>query len=127
MQFVSRVGVYGLVHPVAQVEWVSWTVHWSTVIGLAALGLAYLWGARHLAGRARRTGAEPPIPTRGQKIAFFSGLLVIFASLNGPRFYGLPINEETITLERAEVEVPPEMDDVVPFLAGERLRWKFAG
>ena len=84
MQFVSRVGVYGLVHPVAQVEWVSWTVHWSTVIGLAALGLAYLWGARHLAGRARRTGAEPPIPTRGQKIAFFSGLLVIFASLNGP-------------------------------------------
>ena len=50
-----------------------------------------------------------------------------FASLNGPRFYGLPVNEETITLERSEVEVPPEIEGLVPFHAGGRLPWKFIG
>ena len=44
-----------------------------------------------------------------------------FASLNGPRFYGLPVNEETVTLERAEVEVPDEIEGLVPFHAGETL------
>ena len=33
-----------------------------------------------------------------------------FASLNGPRFYGLPLNEDEVTLERAEVVVPGEVD-----------------
>jgi dihydroorotase len=47
--------------------------------------------------------------------------------LNGARFYDLPINEETVTLERAEVEVPQEIDGIVPFHAGETLRWRFAG
>jgi dihydroorotase len=46
-----------------------------------------------------------------------------FASENGPRFYGLPLNEQTMTLERAEIEVPAEIDGVVPFHAGETLRW----
>ena len=50
-----------------------------------------------------------------------------FASINGARFYGLPINEETVTLERAEIEVPQEFDGIVPFQAGETLRWRFAG
>ena len=50
-----------------------------------------------------------------------------FASINGPRFYGLPVNEETVTLERAEIEVPDEIDSLVPFQAGERLPWKFVG
>ena len=49
-----------------------------------------------------------------------------FASLNGPRFYGLPVNAETVTLERAEVSVPEEVDGLVPFHAGERLRWRLA-
>jgi dihydroorotase len=53
--------------------------------------------------------------------------LEAFASINGARFYGLPVNEETITLERAEVRVPDEIDGVVPFHAGETLRWRFAG
>jgi len=47
-----------------------------------------------------------------------------FASLNGPRFYGLPPNEGTITLERAEVTVPEEIEGMVPFLAGQTLRWR---
>jgi dihydroorotase len=50
-----------------------------------------------------------------------------FASVNGARFYGLPLNEETVTLEQGEVLVPDEIDGVVPFHAGETLRWSFAG
>ena len=53
--------------------------------------------------------------------------LEAFASLNGARFYDLPVNEETVTLDRAEVEVPQEIDGIVPFHAGESLRWRFAG
>jgi dihydroorotase len=47
-----------------------------------------------------------------------------FASINGARFYGLPVNEGTITLERAEVAVPDEVEGLVPFHAGQTLRWK---
>ena len=51
-----------------------------------------------------------------------------FASENGPRFYGLPLNEERIILERADIVVPEllalEGLDVVPFHAGETLRWR---
>jgi dihydroorotase len=49
-----------------------------------------------------------------------------FTSENGARFYGLPLNEGTITLERAEVAVPEEIAGMVPFQAGETLRWKLA-
>ena len=48
-----------------------------------------------------------------------------FASEHGPRFYGLPLNEGTVTLERATSEVPPEIAGVVPFHAGETLGWRF--
>ena len=51
--------------------------------------------------------------------------LEAFASVNGPRFYGLALNEGTVTLERAEVRVPDEIDGLVPFHAGETLRWRF--
>ena len=50
-----------------------------------------------------------------------------FASENGPRFYGLPLNEGTVTLERAPVDVPGEISGLVPFHAGEMLGWRFAG
>ncbi|HLL59595.1 MAG TPA: dihydroorotase [Allosphingosinicella sp.] len=57
--------------------------------------------------------------------------LEAFASENGPRFYGLPLNEDRVVLERVEVEVPdclPAGDGVVvPFHAGETLRWRFSG
>jgi dihydroorotase len=52
------------------------------------------------------------------------GRFEAFASLNGPRFYGLPVNDDTVTLKRAEVQVPEEIDGVVPFHAGETLRWR---
>ncbi|HEU5285320.1 MAG TPA: dihydroorotase [Sphingomicrobium sp.] len=49
-----------------------------------------------------------------------------FASEHGPRFYGLPLNEGTITLERADSAVPDEIAGIVPFQAGEILRWRLA-
>lgn len=52
-----------------------------------------------------------------------------FASEHGARFYGLPLNEGTVTLERRPVDVPQRMPDgdVVPFHAGQTLGWTFAG
>ena len=56
--------------------------------------------------------------------------LEAFASLSGPAFYGLPVNEGTVTLERADHPVPATLGEgetcVVPFHAGETLRWKLA-
>lgn len=53
-----------------------------------------------------------------------------FASLNGPAFYGLPVNDATITLEKAPITVPDTVDAngtiIVPFHAGETLRWRLA-
>jgi dihydroorotase len=50
-----------------------------------------------------------------------------FASEHGANFYGLPLNEGTVRLERAEQLVPETVEGLVPFHAGETLRWKFAG
>ena len=56
--------------------------------------------------------------------------LEAFASEHGPRFYGLPPNEGTVTLERTSVPVPDALGvgeiELVPFLAGSDLRWSFA-
>jgi dihydroorotase len=46
-----------------------------------------------------------------------------FASENGARFYGLPLNEGTITLKRAQAQVPDQIGSLVPFQAGELLGW----
>ena len=43
------------------------------------------------------------------------GRLEAFASLNGPRFYGLPANEERVTLRAAALDVPESVE--VPGLA----------
>ena len=53
--------------------------------------------------------------------------LEAFASLNGPRFYGVAPNEGTVTLEKTEVQVPDEIDGLIPFHAGETLGWRFVG
>ncbi len=53
-----------------------------------------------------------------------------FASLHGPAFYGLPVNTDTITLERRAFEIPAELSYadnqyLVPLAAGESLKWAF--
>jgi dihydroorotase len=50
--------------------------------------------------------------------------LEAFASVNGARFYDLPVNEDLVMLERWTVEVPQEIDGLVPFHAGESLPWR---
>ena len=49
-----------------------------------------------------------------------------FASENGPRFYGLPLNEGTVTLERKPCAVPSALGELVPFHAGDTLGWTLA-
>ncbi|MBV8778574.1 MAG: dihydroorotase [Alphaproteobacteria bacterium] len=53
-----------------------------------------------------------------------------FASLNGPAFYRLLVNEERITLRREPWTAPSTIGDgklaVHPFRAGETLRWRVA-
>ncbi len=49
-----------------------------------------------------------------------------FASLNGPAFYRLPVNEAWMTLERAAMVVPERLGELVPFHAGETLGWRIA-
>ena len=53
--------------------------------------------------------------------------LEAFASVNGPRFYGLSLNEEKVSLVREETRVPAEIEGLVPFHAGESLPWRFGG
>ena len=52
-----------------------------------------------------------------------------FASLHGPAFYGLPVNEETVTLVREKCRVADTVDageaELVPFHAGQALGWRF--
>lgn len=56
--------------------------------------------------------------------------LEAFASLNGPAFYGLPVNEETLTLERAKPAPLPQTvpvsdgDTVTVFDPGRPLHWR---
>ncbi len=53
-----------------------------------------------------------------------------FASLHGPAFYRLPVNETTVTLRRGETVVPEMLDaagaPIVPFHGGETLGWRLA-
>ena len=53
-----------------------------------------------------------------------------FASEFGPRFYGLPLNDGTVTLQRESYEMPETVTggglSVVPFHAGETLTWRAA-
>ncbi len=47
-----------------------------------------------------------------------------FASEHGARFYGLPLNEGRVTLERGANAVPDAIAGLVPFHAGETLKWR---
>ena len=63
-------------HPFSASSWLVWSIHPSTVVGLAILAAVYLWRARH-------STPENPLSML-RRISFFSALFVIFASLNGP-------------------------------------------
>jgi putative membrane protein len=81
-----------LLHPAQQIGWTNWTIHPSVVVGLAAFGGLYLWRARQGDPSAERrrpaagpaAGPEGASPTAAERVMFFTGLLVMFGSLNGP-------------------------------------------
>jgi putative membrane protein len=66
-----------LLHVTAQLSWTRFSIHWSTVIGLALLGALYLWRARV---EQLRTGTTL---SAGRRAAFFTALGALFFSLNG--------------------------------------------
>jgi putative membrane protein len=93
--------VLALLHPAQQIGWTNWTVHPSTVIGLAVLGGLYAWRAKQVETDERRETRGDSVealsalvsriahpsrrsPSGLQKLSFYAGLFVIFASLNGP-------------------------------------------
>ena len=54
-----------------------------------------------------------------------------FASVNGARFYRLPVNEDTVTLVRDGAAVPEQVpleggERVRPFMAGRTLPWRLS-
>jgi putative membrane protein len=63
-----------MLHPVAGISLSGFSVHPSTVVGIAGLAGLYVWRAR----RERRT------PTVAQRAAFAAGLGSMFLALNGP-------------------------------------------
>src|SRR5256885_883441 len=68
-----------LLHPAAPIALSEFTVHWSTVIGLVGLGALYHRRARQASPSLPESGT----PTTGQRALFFTGLALIFLSLNG--------------------------------------------
>jgi putative membrane protein len=64
-----------LLHVGARLSWTTYTVHWSTVIGLGALGGVYALS------RAKR--AAPQRGGRTKPALFISALVLMFLSLNG--------------------------------------------
>jgi putative membrane protein len=69
--------LFALLHAGATLHWTRFTVHPSTVIGLAALGALYAWRA----GQASREGQRPP--GRTPRTLFAVGLVTMFLALNG--------------------------------------------
>lgn len=63
-----------LLHAGASISWTSFTVHWSTVIGLAALAGLYEWRASATQDSALRLR---------HRACFYGGAAAMFLSLNG--------------------------------------------
>jgi putative membrane protein len=62
-----------LLHVGASLRWTSFSVHWSTVVGLVCLAALYEWGARSAAvGYAH-----------SRRFYFYAGLAILFFTLNG--------------------------------------------
>ena len=72
--------------------------------------------------RAVRDRSLCPGVRRGKRARPLEG----FASENGPRFYGLPLNDGRITLTRGGEDVPASIGGVVPFGAGKSFGWRLA-
>jgi putative membrane protein len=89
-----------LLHPVARLSLSEFSVHPSTTIGISLFAAAYIWRVRRgpsaqdrfPAGVTAETATPDQLdaaaalagPSAGQKLAYFSSLLLLFFTLNGP-------------------------------------------
>ena len=81
-----------LLHAGASIGWTQWTIHPSTVAGLVLLAVWYEWAAKRMgAGIGEQAAGTPrsPLPAARslsitRRAAFYTALLVVFVSLNGP-------------------------------------------
>lgn len=85
---MSSLAPLSLLHVGASISLTSFTVHWSTVVGLAALAALYEYGARvaGIGNGKSEIGAPSDFPfsiSHSRRLLFYSGLAVIFFSLNG--------------------------------------------
>ena len=79
------VPVISLLHVGASISWTSFTLHWSTVVGLLAMAALYEWQAargKRDANRSLDGASRVPLPA-SRRVCFYGALLVIFFSLNG--------------------------------------------
>ena len=63
-----------LLHPDAPLDLSRFSIHWSTVAGIAGLAALYRW----------RWRKRPEGSSDGSPLAFYAGLALLFLSLNGP-------------------------------------------
>ena len=47
-----------------------------------------------------------------------------FTSKFGANYYGLSLNSEQLVLEKEDWQVPYNYSEIVPFMAGETLKWR---
>lgn len=78
-----------LLHASARISMTEFTVHWSTVIGIAGLAGLYEYGRRRVRDDGRReiggaSGFAPHAPPVARPFVFHGALLIMFLSLNGP-------------------------------------------
>ena len=67
----------------------------------------------------------------GSDTLMWSIVLEAFASFRGPDFYGLPRNQDTVTLIEEPWDIPMTQafgeDELIPIRAGESIRWSVKG
>ena len=89
--------------------------------------------ARDSGGIRRRNSLDAPCCTSRRYAEAFEEAgcldhLEAFASTNGANFYGLPLNEGTVTLKREAWTAPATLpfgdEVVVPFRGGETVQWR---
>jgi putative membrane protein len=75
MTMLPPPGTVALLHIGARLSLTSFSVHPSTVIGIAALAILYEWAARRF--------VSPTAPQQPRRVLFHGGLAILFFALNG--------------------------------------------
>jgi putative membrane protein len=80
---LPSLALLSLLHAGASITLTSFTVHWSTVVGLIALAMLYEWRMREAGSGKGEARLRSRFPHPASRFPFYAGLTVIFLSLNG--------------------------------------------